>query len=62
MSKQAIEGPLLHGKNYIEYHNILKNIKEHGISFVQSEINDLWKQIQLRTDALANHDRPGTRI
>jgi hypothetical protein len=50
------EGIPIHGKLYPEYQTILARYMEKGAELINQEIAELWQQIMIRTDILAEYE------
>lgn len=53
---KRIEGPPAFGEGYHKRMIIMIKLRDQGAEAIQAEINELWAEIQLRTDCLVEYE------
>lgn len=50
------EGPPAHGEGYHKRMIVMLKLENQGAGAIQKEIQELWEEIQLRTDCLVEYE------
>ena len=53
---ERTEGPPVYGEGYHKRMIVMIRIEEQGPEVIHREIQELWAEIQLRTDCLTEHE------
>jgi hypothetical protein len=56
MLNHKLEGLPICGKLYPKRQAIIERLELNGPAVIHSEIAELWQEIQIRTDVLAEHE------